>query len=371
MRRPIYILVAILLWVPGTLAQSTDRAVIAGSVVDADSGQPLANVNVFLAGTTQGTATNRRGLFRIDDIPSGHYRLYASRVGYEPAARDTLLNAGRTITVALKLKPTVLNLSEVRVSSERDRRWERRLRRFQKLFLGESERADSARIVNPGVLDFETRWWGKLTAQARQTLVIENRFLGYRLRYFLKEFSASGGTIRWDGEPLFEPLTPSDSAEAAAWQENRRRAYYGSLRHFLRALLANRTEEEGFVVHHLPPQSETDNVKMRVNPHRFLSEEPGDTHPTLHFYGRLEITYLEEPESDRYLKWRGRTRRSRSQQSFIELNDGPVTVDRSGEIVEPYGATVYGYFAFERIADRVPKGYDPEAGSTSRPAGER
>lgn len=362
MRRLVCILAAIFLWVPGALAQSPSRAVVAGSVVDADSGLPLPNVNVFLAGTTRGTATNRRGLFHIDGISPGHYRLYASRVGYKPAARDTLLHAEETTTVVLELEPTVLKLAEVHASSERDRQWERRLNRFQTLFLGESERADSVRIANPGVLDFETRWWGKLTAQARQTLVIQNHFLGYRLRYFLKEFSASGGTIRWDGEPLFEPMTPSDSSQAAAWKANRRRAYYGSLRHFLRALLANRTEEEGFVVHHLPPQSETDNVKVRVNPHRFLSEDAGEMQPTLHFYGRLEVTYLDEPESDRYLEWRGRSRRSGFQQSLLELNDGPVTVDRSGEIVEPYGATVYGYFAFERIADRVPKGYEPEAG---------
>ena len=33
------------------------------------------------------------------------------------------------------------------------------------------------------------------------------------------------------------------------WQENRRKTYQGSFQHFLRALVAGRTEEEGFTIH--------------------------------------------------------------------------------------------------------------------------
>ena len=31
----------------------------------------------------------------------------------------------------------------------------------------------------------------------------------------------------------------------------------------------------------------------------------------------------------------------------------------NGEVRDPYGLTVYGYFAFERVADDVPKEYRP------------
>jgi hypothetical protein len=85
------------------------------------------------------------------------------------------------------------------------------------------------------------------------------------------------------------------------------------------------------------------------------------------FQGRLEVTYRREPESRGYLRWSRQHRRTRDvQTSWIELNDPPVNIDRVGEIVEPYGATVFGYFAYEqRISGLLPRGYRP---STARPA---
>ncbi|WP_232797945.1 hypothetical protein [Salinibacter altiplanensis] len=68
--------------------------------------------------------------------------------------------------------------------------------------------------------------------------------MGYRVTYFLKEFEERGSVVRWDGEPLFNPLTPRDSTEAARWQRNRLEACRDSLRHFLRALMAERLPRE-------------------------------------------------------------------------------------------------------------------------------
>jgi hypothetical protein len=284
-------------------------------------------------------------------------------LGYESAVIDTLVQVPTpTDTLTIALQPAVLSAGAVTVTAERDKKWRKRLKKFERLFIGTSERADACTLLNPEVLSFETKWWGRVAADAREPLVIENRALGYRIRYHLEEFSASGGTVRWDGEPFFQLLTPKDSAEAKRWAVRREQAYAGSLRHFLRALRADRLREEGFVIYRHPDDAfRPATRRFRASADRLLDSTPDSSLSELNFFGRLEIIYRHEQADHRFAQWQGRYHRSTGgpQRSYLELNEHPVTVDASGEIVEPYGATAYGHFAFERLADAVPSGYRP------------
>ena len=212
-------------------------ATLSGTVTNAETGAPLAGANVFIAASTMGTSTDIRGRFLLRRIPLGAQHLRVSMVGFEAARYDTLLARPETYRLAVRLTPTVVEAGRLTVSAERDETWAKHLRRFERGFLGTSERAEASEILNPEVLSFDRAWWGRFTAEAARPLVIENDSLGYRLTYFLKAFRKSGGRTRWDGDPLFEPLVPADAAQAARWQAHRRAAYEGSLRHFLRALL--------------------------------------------------------------------------------------------------------------------------------------
>jgi hypothetical protein len=80
---------------------------------------------------------------------------------------------------------------------------------------------------------------------------------------------------------------------------------------------------------------------------RYIGEVPKS------FRGWLKRPEVEEPATGPT----GRPRRN--QRSWIKLTNGPTVVDQNGEVIDPYGVTVYGYFAFERIADDVPKEYRP------------
>jgi hypothetical protein len=81
----------------------------------------------------------------------------------------------------------------------------------------------------------------------------------------------------------------------------------------------------------------------------------------LNFNGVVEIVYIDEPEDRSFPEWMAVGRRADDvQTSWIMLTDGPTSVDQSGEVIDPYGVTVYGYFAFERVADQLPKEYRPE-----------
>jgi hypothetical protein len=355
---------------PGADAQPASRGTFVGTVRDAETGAALPGAHVFIAASMLGTTTDSTGHFRLAGIPRGAHRVYVSMLGYASATIDTLVQNASIDTLAVRLQPTVLSAGEATVTAERDPKWHDRLEKFERLFIGTSARADQCTLQNPEVLSFETKWWGRFSAHAREPLIIDNRALGYRIRYHLKAFNASGGTVRWDGEPFFQPLTPRDSAEAARWAAERQTAYAGSLRHFLRALLARQTREEGFVVYRHPSDAfRPTSSRFRVSADRLLDPRPDPSLSAMNFFGRLEIIYRHEPETDRFLRWQGTyyERGPRSQTSYLELNEHPVTIDADGEIVEPYGATAYGYFAFERLADAVPSGYRPRTAAASHP----
>lgn len=356
------LLFAVLLGTTAGAAAAQMRATVTGTVTDAASGEPLPGVHVIAASTTIGTVTDRDGRYVLAGIPRGHHRIFASMVGYEPATRDTLLNRRTPYVVDLELAEAVVPLAPVTVAAERDRRWRKRLRRFEQHFLGTSANADSTRLLNPEVLRFDAAWWGRLEARSAGPLVLENRALGYRIRYFLTEFETTGTRTKWDGEPLFEEMVPRDSAEANRWKANRARAYEGSLRHFLRSLYAGDTRAQGFTtaLFRRTPFRPTDyeTTPRRVDPVRLVSN-PTDSVLTLRFRGRLEVVYRDEEAETAFAdsRYRLRDRSSRTQASYLELEDGSALVDRTGEFVDAYSAVQYGYFAFERLADAVPREY--------------
>ncbi|PSQ72320.1 MAG: carboxypeptidase regulatory-like domain-containing protein [Bacteroidetes bacterium QH_2_64_26] len=355
-------------------AQPSDPPIVRGRVLDAETNEPLPHTHVFVAQSMNGTVTDSTGRFRLDAVHPGAKQLYLSRVGYANRAVPLRPTPGRTQVFTLRLEPEVLETPSVTVSAERDEDWYERLDRFKRLLIGPSGYADDCTLVNPEVLRFEKKWWGKFEVQAEKPLIIENRALGYRLKYFLKEFEERGSVVRWDGEPLFEPLSPEDSLEAARWQQNRREVYRGSLRHFLEALLHDRLDEEQFDLYRLPRASAFRHTsradRFPTSRNRILEPSPDSTHH-LSVNGRLEVIYRGAPESKAYLEWAELSRRRAPreyQTSQIKLNQSAVHVDPHGEIVEPYGATLYQYFAFTtRLATLLPREYEPPNASTFSP----
>lgn len=342
---------------------SQAQAITKGRITDSETGMPLSGVHVFLSGTQIGTATNQNGQYRLKRIPHGGHRLVVSHIGYKKELTSIIIGPGQTKAMDFKLTPVIYELPEIFVGNL-GKKWEKKLRRFTDLFIGSSEWADSVRILNPEVLRFKTRWFGRLSAEALAPLEIENRALGYHIIYYLDEFHHNGLRTRWDGEPLFTEMTPSDSSQANYWKENRKEAFYGSLRHFLLALLQGRLKEKGFIlytiresVHDFSPRN-----RFPVKAKHLIDE--GEKYYLHHFnfFGRLEIIYTKDQEDWNYVRWQRSARKSPAaiQTSYLELNDQPITIDSDGEILEPYGATQFGYFAFQRIAYATPREYRPK-----------
>jgi len=330
-----------------------------GRLYDAESQRPLQGAHVFIASSLIGTASGEDGTFELAEIPPGAHRVVVSMLGYQATSVDTLFRKNLTYEIDVHLNSTTIELEEVVVNARLARRWQRRFRKFNRLFLGETINSDSTRILNPEVLSFESRL-GKLSTTASEPLIIENRALGYRLKYYLKEFFYFGSTIKYDGEPSFTELVPADSLEMQRWQTNREAAFYGSERHFLLTLIHQTTHEEGFEIYRRF-SFEPSSSRFHMDPIDLLEPGPTPLEQLLTFSRILEITYSRELEDDSFKDWQRQPnwQRSGPQRSFMELNSGPTLIDESGEVIDPYGVTVYGYFAFERIADKVPKEYQP------------
>jgi len=358
---------------PAFAQQQGSAAIITGSVVDGETGAPLPGAHVFIAVSMIGTTTDNDGRYRLENVPLGANRLYVSMLGFEPSFLDLNLRESRVYPHDFKLVPAILEAGEIVVEAKGDKNWKKRLEKFTRLFIGESPNSFQAKILNPEVLDFQEKL-GKLSATASDIMIIENNALGYRIQYFLKDFSADSGRTRYDGEPLFEPMTPDSPEQAQLWEENRRKAFMGSFRHFMLALLADRTKGQGFLVFSRPSISLSNagdtfggggalkgSQRYPLDPAEMLKPGEIPTEKIMDFNGFVEIVYQGEKEDEAYLSWQktGHIGKPKYQTSWINLENGPTTVDYKGDIVDPYGVTFYGYLAFERVADELPKEYRP------------
>ena len=215
-----------------------------------------------------------------------------------------------------------------------------------------------------------------------------NRALGYRLKFLLDTFSLTylSHTVRYQGQFVFNPLTPSDEAERKYWATNRLRAYYGSEMHFMRALYKRRLMEEGFFVSLNKdgydkkgrkinvafadtaifiesPVFPDKKMKMPIVFYNKILDSVGSTptQPILSFQGNLEITYANERESLEYQQIR-----NSAQVGFKNFQRSQIFLLKLGFIVEPNGQIYMedilskAYWSWELVANSLPFDYDPE-----------
>ena len=101
------------------LAGTTGK--IVGIVKDAQTGEPLAGVNIQIVGTTMGGATDSDGTFVILNIPPGLYMLEFSYIGYQTVRmKDVRVNVDFTTRLEAKMSQTVVEGAVEEVFGERN-----------------------------------------------------------------------------------------------------------------------------------------------------------------------------------------------------------------------------------------------------------
>ncbi|MDN3580291.1 carboxypeptidase-like regulatory domain-containing protein [Mucilaginibacter flavus] len=223
-------------------------ATITGKVMHGESKAPVANASVFLNNATYGTSTAEDGSFTLSGVKPGQYELIVTVVGYEDYSQ-TVQVGHDVIKLDISLNQKVLMLREVVISSNAD--WKKNYEQFRREFIGTTKNSELCKVLNPHILNLVyNRTKQQLSADGDEFLVVENRALGYRTKYLLKNFvsDAIEHTIQYTGRALFESL-PGSPEQKKLWKLKREEAYYGSPQQFFRALYKNKLQEEGFEAH--------------------------------------------------------------------------------------------------------------------------
>ncbi len=93
---------------------------IRGRVVDAETGDALPGVQVFIESLARGDVTDADGVFEIDKVPVGRYRLQMRLIGYAPVdSAMILIRAGDVLRFDARLQPRVFEAHEIQVTANR------------------------------------------------------------------------------------------------------------------------------------------------------------------------------------------------------------------------------------------------------------
>lgn len=96
-------------------APADSTATLAGKVVSAMTGGPLANARVVLVESGYGAFTDSAGDFRVPNVPAGLDTVQVSLIGFAEAKAPLLLQAGATTRATFLLSQTVLKVEELHV----------------------------------------------------------------------------------------------------------------------------------------------------------------------------------------------------------------------------------------------------------------
>ncbi len=374
--------VFLLLSVGAAHAQDGSPDAITGYIVDAETGQPLPGVNVFLDGTLRGAATNAEGYFRIDGVPRGTYTLVASMVGYEQRRAKIAMPEASQQSFRFRLPPEPIALQGITVTDDRSL-WLERLERFKMYFIGTTPNAEACELLNPAVLSFEVdEETEALHAYAARPLRMVNRALGYEITFHINDFAARGTRrhhqVHQSVAAQFRELEPESAEQRRRWQEARRKAYHGSFRHFAHTLAAGTSYRAGYRIHKTTSEELLTNPEVVPAWERSFKVEPvrasaiarpakHDTWIALQLdeeYDYLHIAYLREPAARKYLRmyrpeatWMDR---QVSRLVFTASKQAVVNL-QTGLFIRPFSPMVQGYWGWsQRVAEMLPQGYVPK-----------
>lgn len=344
------------------------NGVVSGKVRDAATSEPLPFTHVFVNQTTVGTVTDEQGNYTLNGVPGGANEIVFSFVGYKPYSAKIQIKDGEGRQLDIRLQVDDTQLETVEVKGTRDKEWEKQLKKFEKVFLGTTKFSGAAKISNPWVLDFkEMDINGKntFTATASKPLEIENLALGYRVHYYLKSMAFNSDGHNITGEVRFEELATSDAKAIKTWNLNRAEAYYGSLRHLLKSMVAGKAEEEGFNLYidksgyeNTPYRSAVFSAQLDKSIQSFPAKEnvlPGKSENEfmLQMKQRVEVHYTKARSAVKVYS------DVNYPVSWLEVNGGVIRTNSNGILLSPSNVIVSGAMYEARVANLLPYNYSP------------
>lgn len=348
------------------LAQS---GTVTGVVTDAETGETLPFCNVFINNTTIATVTDMDGKYVLSNLEPGPLEIGFSFIGYVAETKKITLNPGGTSTVNLTMQPFAQELSDVEIKASRDKSWERDLRKFENLFLGNDEIASKSTIENPWVIDFpESEEKNTFQATAGIPLEITNNYLGYKISFDLKEFFDSPTNYRIAGAARFEEMVPETEDQRSTWENNRAEVYRKSPMNMFRAMITGDQEKEGFFLYgDKPGGSPSMNMRSDIfanelgksvvpyKPENLVTPAPNkEGEYLINLKGRIEIHYQKGYSQVNTYK------DAPYPVSWLEVYKNTVRVKENGMVLNPQDLVFSGDMDRKRISTLLPLDYDAE-----------
>lgn len=345
--------------------QSSSQFVIKGNVSDQQTGETLPFASVFLANTTVGTVTNEKGDFVLRIPKSGSYDLIIKFSGYKTYTQSVQFFEPQTFEVNAKLEVETRVIKGVTVTAKKDDEWRRNLEDFKMGFLGTSPFARQCKILNEEVINFYfDQENNTFEAFASEPLIIENKALGYRIKYVLEGYMVYFNekySSYW-GYPSYEELR-GDKKPRARWLKNREVAYMGSVDHFFSSLFNNRLKEDGYMVQ---MARDVDGKRYldrnELDLYQFVKSGSTENSKRLEFENILYVTYTKElisPEMGSVINVSDVPVYGNKQRSQFRLLEGKTYIEfeKNGYVYNPLDYLVADYWAVEKMGDLMPIDY--------------
>nr|WP_199157143.1 carboxypeptidase-like regulatory domain-containing protein [Pedobacter sp. ASV2] len=381
--------------------------ILSGTVKD-NGGNPLPGAGVYISGYKIATSTNENGTFSLNLKP-GNYDVLVQMIGYKATNTNVVLS-DKDKNIQIKLEENSVQLNEVTIKADPNRL--RYIKIFTDYFVGTTPNAQQCKILNPEILyvDYDEDEQA-LKVKTTDFLIIENRALGYRIKYLVNnfEYNYKSRIIYYEGYPYYEDLKGS-TGRLKKWAEKRLTAYQGSSQHFFTSLYNGKATEEGFIIHKLSRIKNPEKPSDAVITSKMKQFMPTDKNATIrighgndslsywagkkrmpesiavlnrqlvtpdtlvHQYNNifkyvnftdvLYVIYTKEREDHTYGSLLN-TSITRPldipdyQISLINTLVSPIYFYQNGAPYNPRSMLFEGYWAWEKIADSVPMDYSP------------
>ncbi len=340
---------------------------VAGKILDATTKQPLQGASVFCQNTTIGTVSDAEGAFSLT-LNNGGYDLAVSFMGLETQSLRISNTTPDVTNLIIELKQKEKSLEEVAIvaTTEVKNGWQKYGQFLSDNFIGKTANSAQCTIENPEVLRFfYSKKKNRLKVITDSVLVIQNKALGYTIKYQLDSFihEYNGSKTLYVGYPLYEQMQGADE-EIAVWKENRIKAYEGSVLQFMRAYRDSTLNGEGYKIEVINDKSGKSSPIM--DPYDTAYYTIVDYNKVeLFFPGNLRVVYANEKPDPAYLAANKLPASTPLQISILDIADG-IIIEENGFYYDQRDVLMLGYWGWEKMADFLPFDYYPDLIETSK-----
>ena len=222
---------------------------INGVVLDKKTDEKICFATVYFDNTFVGTTSNNKGQFSLKMPDNSNMPLVVSSIGYYSVS---IPKYTRRDSLIIYLSPKEYKIQEVSVKEKSlVRKRKAYLRIFKSQFLGDTENGMNCVITNPKDISFNYHSCSDtLKGFASKPIEIENKMLGYRVKYFLDKFEYYRKTqsFFYTGHIIFKEDLAANGKNKMNFLRERKDTFLGSRMHFFRSLWNNDLTKNGFSV---------------------------------------------------------------------------------------------------------------------------